>query len=177
MHFRFTVEEVFISLYDFILDNYAYSFNMFNFIKYFCMTSVSLFYVFLCCDLACCCMWVLSPTVMVFKNRVLREIFGPEWEEVAGDCKKLLSEEVNDLYCSPNVVTVISEDQLGGTCRTLGENLNACRFWWGNLKERDYLENLVIDGRVIVKYILKKWDGRVLTGLIWLRIGPSCGLL
>jgi hypothetical protein len=32
---------------------------------------------------------------------------------------------------------------------------------WGNLNERDYLENLDIDGRIIVKYILKKYGGRV----------------
>jgi hypothetical protein len=32
-------------------------------------------------------------------------------------------------------------------------------FWWGNLKERDHLENPGIDGRVILKWIFRKWDG------------------
>jgi hypothetical protein len=32
---------------------------------------------------------------------------------------------------------------------------------WGNLNERDYLENLDVDGRIIVKYILEKYGGRV----------------
>jgi len=29
-------------------------------------------------------------------------------------------------------------------------------FWWGNLRERNYLEDPDIDGRVILKWILKK---------------------
>ena len=31
-------------------------------------------------------------------------------------------------------------------------------FWWGNLRERDHLEDPGIGGRVL-KWIFKKWDG------------------
>jgi hypothetical protein len=31
-------------------------------------------------------------------------------------------------------------------------------FWWGNLRERDHLEDEGIDGRIILKLIFKKWD-------------------
>jgi hypothetical protein len=41
-----------------------------------------------------------------FENRVLR-IFGPKWEEVTGEWRKLHNEGLNDLYCSPNIVRVI----------------------------------------------------------------------
>jgi hypothetical protein len=31
-------------------------------------------------------------------------------------------------------------------------------FWWRNLKEIDHLEDLDVDGRIILKHIFKKWD-------------------
>jgi len=31
-------------------------------------------------------------------------------------------------------------------------------FWWGNLRERDYLEDQSVDGRIILRYVSRKWD-------------------
>jgi len=44
-------------------------------------------------------------------------------------------------------------------------------FWWGNPRERDHLENPGVGGRIILRRIFGKWDVRVWTGSIWLRIG------
>jgi hypothetical protein len=32
-------------------------------------------------------------------------------------------------------------------------------FWWGNLRERDNLEYPGLDGRIILRWIFKKWNG------------------
>jgi hypothetical protein len=41
----------------------------------------------------------------VFDKRVLRIIFGTKREEVAGGWRRLHSEELHNLYTSPNVIT------------------------------------------------------------------------
>ena len=43
----------------------------------------------------------------VFENRVLRRIFGAKRDGVTGKWGKLHNDELNDLYCSPNIVRVI----------------------------------------------------------------------
>jgi hypothetical protein len=43
----------------------------------------------------------------VFENRMLRRKFVPKRDEVTGEWIKLHNEELNDLYCSPNIIRVI----------------------------------------------------------------------
>jgi hypothetical protein len=50
-------------------------------------------------------------------------------------------------------------------------------FSLGNVKKREHKEELCVDRRIILKWILKKWDGRTWTGLICLRTGPIGGSL
>jgi len=39
---------------------------------------------------------------------------------------------------------------------------------WGNLKERYHVEDLGVDGRIILNRILKDWNRRAWPGFIWL---------
>jgi hypothetical protein len=50
-------------------------------------------------------------------------------------------------------------------------------FLWESHKEREHREDLDVGGRIILRCMLEKWDGVMWTGLIWLRIGTSGGLL
>jgi hypothetical protein len=44
-------------------------------------------------------------------------------------------------------------------------------FWWGNLKEIDHLGDPGLVGRIILRWIVWKWDVGVRTGSSWLRVG------
>ena len=43
----------------------------------------------------------------MFENKLLRRISRPRRDEVTGDWGRLHNEELNDLYCTPNIVRVI----------------------------------------------------------------------
>ena len=50
-------------------------------------------------------------------------------------------------------------------------------FWWGNRRERDHCEDPDADGRIILRWIFRKWEGVVGSGWTWLRIGTGGGHL
>ena len=43
---------------------------------------------------------------------MLRRIFVPKRDEVTGEWRKLNSEKINDLYCSPNIVRLIKKRRM-----------------------------------------------------------------
>jgi hypothetical protein len=54
----------------------------------------------------------------------------------------------------------------------------ACKgFWRGNLRERDHWGDSGVDGKIILKWIFKKLDLGVWTGISWLRIETGGGHL
>jgi len=47
----------------------------------------------------------------------------------------------------------------------------------GNLREREHLEDPGIEGRIILRWVLRKWDVWIWTGSSWLRMGTGDGHL
>jgi hypothetical protein len=66
----------------------------------------------------------------VVENRVLRRIFGPEEEEVAGDWRRLHNEELHKLYTSQNIIRVIKSMRM--RCGTHGICQNCIHDLVGN---------------------------------------------
>jgi hypothetical protein len=48
----------------------------------------------------------------VLENRVLRIIFGPKRDEVMRDWRKLLNEELHNLYSSRNIIIMIKSRRM-----------------------------------------------------------------
>jgi len=111
----------------------------------------------------------------VFENRVLRRVFGSKRDEVTGEWRKLHNEELSDLYSLPSIVWVVKSRRLrwAGHVVRIGEGRGVQGFWWGNLRERDQWGDPDADGRIILRWIFRKWEGVVRTGWSWLRIGTG----
>jgi len=61
---------------------------------------------------------------------LLRRIFGPRRDEVTGEWRRLHNEELNDLYCSPNILRMIKSRRmrLAGHVARVGKERGIYRF-------------------------------------------------
>ena len=112
----------------------------------------------------------------MFENRMLRRIFGHNWDEVRGEWRKPHNEELNDLYCSPNIVRVIKSKRMRwvGHVARMGERRGAYKVLVGKPERKRPL------GRP-----RRRWEDNIKIdlqevgcgGVDWLRIGAVGGHL
>ena len=95
----------------------------------------------------------------VYENWLLRNIFGPKRDKVTGEWRKLHNEWLNDLYCLLNIIRVIKSRMrwTGHVARMRESNVHT-GFWWGNLREIDYLVDPDVVERIIFRWLFRKWD-------------------
>ena len=48
-------------------------------------------------------------------------------------------------------------------------------FWWGNLRERDHLADPSVDGRIIMRWIFRKWEWG--GGMDWIELAQDRDML
>jgi hypothetical protein len=96
----------------------------------------------------------------VFESRVLRRIFGLERDEATEKLRKLHKKELN-------IICLLKQGRMRWVGHVVwGEEGSIQSFGGGNLRERDYLEDQGIDGRI--RWIFRKWDVGLWTGSSWL---------
>ena len=108
----------------------------------------------------------------------LMTVFGPKRNEVKGEWRKLHNEELSDLYSLPNIVRVVKSRRMrwAGVAR-MGEGRVVHRVLVGKTEGKSHWGDWDVDGRIILRWIFRKWEGVVGTGWSWLRIGTGGGNL
>jgi hypothetical protein len=64
---------------------------------------------------------------LTLENVVLSEIYEPNNEEETGECRKLHSDELHDLYSSQNIIDQIKEGETDRALAGMGETRNTYR--------------------------------------------------
>ena len=75
------------------------------------------------------------------------------------------------------VLTLLKTQRWAGRVARMGGGEAYTGFWWGNLREGDHLGDPGVDGRIILRWIFRKWDVGLWNGSSWLRIGTGGGHL
>ena len=101
------------------------------------------------------CSWLLGCTLVILYTEMgIKVIFFGRTETVPWDRRKTLYEELH-LF-----LLLLVKYYVGWSNEVcIGEMEGACRNLWGNLGERDYSEKLRVDGKILLKWVFRKWVG------------------
>jgi hypothetical protein len=66
---------------------------------------------------------------------------------------------------------------MGGACSANGKRRGVYRVLVWKSEGKNHLGDQCVDGRIILRWIFRKWDVWVWTGLSWLRAGKVGGNL
>jgi len=112
----------------------------------------------------------------VLQKRVLRIIFVSKRGEVTGEWRKLHNEELKDLCSPPNIIRVIKSRRMrwAGHVARMGERERRIHV---HPEGKRPLGRPSVNGKIILRWIFRKWDVGEWTGLIWLRIRTGGGHL
>jgi hypothetical protein len=107
----------------------------------------------------------------VFENRVLRRIFVPKRDKVTGEWRKCHNEELRTMYCSPNIVRVITWRRMrwAGHVARIGEWRGVYRVLVGKPEGKIPLGRPRRRWEDNIKMDLQEVGCRVWSGLGWLR--------
>jgi hypothetical protein len=70
----------------------------------------------------------------------LWRVFGRKRDEVTGEWRKLLNEELHDLYSSPSIIRIIKSRRMrwAGHVAQMGRRGTRINYWWESQKERNH---------------------------------------
>ena len=94
----------------------------------------------------------------VFENKVLTRIFGPKRDGVTGEWRKPHNDELNDLYCSPNIVRVIKSRRMrwAGHVARMGDRRDVYRVLVGKP-----------EGKISFRRPRRRWEDNIMMDLLY----------
>jgi hypothetical protein len=85
-----------------------------------------------------------------------RILFGLKREKESGEWRKLHTAELNDMNSSTHFSDFkFEKNEMGRACSAYGGEVHS-GFWWGNLREKEHLDDTGVNGRKRLRWIFRQ---------------------